>query len=292
MTNDMVSVITVTYNSAKTIKECLDSVLASSLKAEILVVDNNSQDKTREIIKRYGKRVSLTESKKNLGFAKACNLAGLKARGNYLFILNPDAQIIGDSLAKLLKFVQNNPEVGIVAPQLIKGTNQIQPSIRKLPTLMGAVKEYYLRQSGSYEQYVPQSTAPVEVEAVYGAAMLIKKEVFQSLKGFNERYFLYYEDLDLCRRVKKAGFKIIYCPEAKVRHEIGASVKSIFFKHLPFGMRTLANFFVFKGMGSGYYQIRSGNIYHGFVQALIIRLLIYIAVKMRLYRGEAKIHEV
>lgn len=278
-----VSVIIVTFNSEETIKRCLEAVFKNN-PAEVLAVDNNSQDKTREEIKKFGKSVILIESLENLGFAKACNLAASKASENYFFFLNPDTEILNDALDKLLEFAENHSEVGLIAPRLIKKNGEIQPSVKKLPTLLGVICEYYLRQKGSYHEFIPKSENPVEVEAVYGAAMLVKKDIFQKIKGFDEKYFIYYEDLDLCRKIKNIGKKIIYYPDARVMHEVGVSVKGLSYGGLSFGLRTLANFFPFKRMGSGYYQIISGNVYHGFIEALIIRILIYIALKMKLYK--------
>lgn len=281
---EKVSVIIVTFNSRETIKKCLESVFKYAPKAEVLVVDNNSQDKTVEEIKKFGKKVILIESLENLGFAKACNLAASKATGNYLFFLNPDTEILNNALDKLVEFADNHPEAALIAPQLIKKNGEIQPSVKKLPTILGVILEYYFRQTGTYHEFIPNGNEPVEVEAVYGAAMLIKKEIFQKIKGFDERYFIYYEDLDLCKKIKKLGLKVVYYPNARVVHEVGASVKGLSNKKLFLGLRTLANFFPFKRMGSGYYQIISGNVYHGFIEALVIRILIYLALKMKFYK--------
>lgn len=275
-----ISVVVVTFNNESSIKQCLESLRESSSIREVLVVDNNSVDQTINIVKSF-KQVVLIKLKENIGFAKACNLAASKASGDYLFLLNPDTEALDKSLDILLDYLRQHPSVGIVAPQLVMPSGKPQPSVRKLPTLIGLVREYYLQQKSSYSEYVPSGIEPVEVESVYGAAMLIKKNVFQQLGGFNEKYFLYYEDLDFCRRVRSNSLKVVYNPQAKVRHEIGQSSKTLTFKKPFFGLRTIAHFLPIKTMGSSYYQVVSGNLYHGIFKAFIFRLLIYLASKMR-----------
>lgn len=224
MANIKVSVITVTYNNEKNIGKYLNSLFDNLPDStEVIIVDNNSADKTVDKIKTK-EEVKLIKNDHNLGFAKANNQAAGEASGEYLFFLNPDTEVKSGSIEKLLKFLERNKEVGIVAPKLMQPDGKIQPSVRKLPTIWGAVKEYYLGIKNSYEAYIPRGEDPVEVESVVGGAMLIQKDLFLKLGGFSEKYFMYFEDLELCKKVKAFGFKVYYLPEVKIIHQVGASI--------------------------------------------------------------------
>lgn len=277
------SIITVTYNNENTIDDYLESVLKTKEKAyELIIIDNASPDGTVSKIPKHP-QIKLLVNKENLGFSKACNIGAKNARGEYLFFLNPDTKIFKNSIQNLLQYIKENPSVGLVAPKLINRSGHAQPSVKKLPTVLGVFKEYYLNISNSFDEYVPDGSEPVEVECVYGAAFIIRKDIFDKLGGFDEKFFLYYEDLDLCRRLKNLNLKIIYYPKAKIEHEVGTSSKKLSVQTLPFGLRTLAHFFPNKNTGSNYYQIKGANSYHGFVKASVIRTMIFLSVKLGIY---------
>lgn len=222
--NSNISIIIVTYNSELTIKQCLESLLKFSPASQIVIVDNFSKDKTREIIKSFKIGVKLIESGLNLGFAKACNLAEKEATGDYLVFLNPDTVILeAGSLERLVKALEDNQQLGLVGPKLVYEDGSAQKTVRKLPTLAGAFKEYILGKKGEYDFYQPESLDLCKVESIVGACIVVKKQFFESIGGFNEKYFLYFEDLDLCRSIIKSGFKIGYFPGVKVEHMVGAS---------------------------------------------------------------------
>lgn len=279
----IISVVTVSYNSENFIEKYITSVQKNLPEdGEIIIFDNNSTDDTLKKLEKFEKSIVLIKSSQNIGFSKGNNKAAQKATGEYLFFLNPDSVIVDGAIDKLIKYAKAQSDIGILSPQLIENDASIQRSVRKEPTLIGAIKEYWLHQENSFEQYVPSQVNAVEVECVYGGAMLIKKDIFEKLKGFDERYFLYYEDLDLCRRVRKIGLKVVYFPEAKIRHSIGGSVTKI--EKLPWGIRTIAWFFPLKKYGSRYHQFKGSNIYHGFVISFLITLLIYISVKLKIFK--------
>lgn len=218
------SVIIVTFNSAKTIKICLDSIIRFSPNCEIIVVDNHSQDNSNEIIKKFSKSVKLIESGANLGFAKANNLGAKSATGEYLIFLNPDTKILEkDSLNKLKIRLESNHEYGLIGPKLVYPDGSIQPRVRNLPTIFRAFKEYILRKKGDYDFYSPNCKTLCEVEAIIGACIIIKKELFQKVGGFSEKYFMYFEDLELCKEVRSLGLKIGFLPEITVEHAEGKS---------------------------------------------------------------------
>lgn len=276
------SIITVTYNSQNTIKEFISSLLKYKPEnCEIIILDNNSQDNTVNLVEGFPK-VILIKSKENLGFSKGCNLGAKKAKGRLLLFLNPDIIVSDDSINRMIHYTLDHNEVGILVPKLFESDGKVQESVTKLPTLIGAIKEYILGIKYSYKQYAPQTDKPINVEAAYGAVMMLKKEVFEKVHKFDERYFLYYEDLDLCKKVNNLGLNIVYNPETTFIHNVGSSAKQVKVSKLPFGIRTLANFIPLKSTGAVHYQVRSGYIYLGAIKGFLIRLIIYLSIKLRL----------
>lgn len=220
---DLLSVIIVTYNNAADITQCLKSVAQNVLiPHEIIIIDNNSSDDTLKRIKSSEIKVKLLSQTENLGFSKANNIGAESADGKYLLFLNPDTEIIDHSINKITNpFIKN--DIGITAPQLVMLDDKVQLSVRRLPTLINSIREYWLGQKTSYDFYLPKSDQPTEVEAVVGAAILISKKLFLQVQGFDEKFFMYYEDLDLCRKVRKHGYKILYLPNVQIKHKVGSS---------------------------------------------------------------------
>lgn len=277
------SIITTTFNNEDTINNYLSSLLKNiPPQSEVIVVDNKSFDNTLEKLNEF-KKITLIKNNENLGFAKACNIGALNARGEYLFFLNPDIEVVGDSISCLLSFISKDSSIGVLAPKLVLKNGDIQNSVRKLPTLSGAIKEYIFGVKSAYSEYVPESLDPIEIEAAYGAAVLIRKELFNKIKGFDERYFMYYEDLDLCRRIRNLGFKIKYYPKAVFKHEVGGSSKNAERVKIPLISRISSNFIPIRKTGSYYFQVKSASLYHGFIKAFLIHLIIYISLKLKLH---------
>lgn len=227
MAKPLISIITVTYNSGGKITAYLESIKKYvKIPFELIIVDNNSQDNTLEIIKKFPLPIKLLPQSTNSGFSKGNNIGAQEAEGEYLLFLNPDTHLKDQSLEKAIEFLQNTEDAGIVAAQLIEENGHIQPSVRNLPTLWRAITEYYFNQKNSYAEYVPKGDQPVAVETVVGAGMLIKKSLFERIGRWDERFFLYFEDIDLCKRVLEARLKVYYFPEFKVSHAVGDSAKS------------------------------------------------------------------
>ncbi len=251
------SVIVISYNSQDFIEKCIKSVLKNLPEnSEIIVLDNASNDETVDILKKFGKKIKLIIFDKNLGFGMASNLASKKASGAYLFLLNPDTEIIKPIFDELINFYEKTPDAGIVAPQLDMPDGKIQPSVKKLPTIWGAFKEYILGEKYAYSEYAPKSNAPIEVEMVYGAAWLIKKDLFYKLGGFDEKYFLYYEDVDFCKRIRKLGKRVYYYPVASIKHLVGGTKSEIDKYKL---------------------NLESAKKYHGWFKFMLIQLIFRLA---------------
>lgn len=249
------SIIIVTYNSSQHIKDMLLSIeKQTNTSYEIIVVDNNSQDQTIAQIYASRVKVSLLKQKENLGFSKASNLGVKDAKGEYLLFLNPDTRILDHAIDNLFNFLKSMDDVGIVAPQLIEDNGNIQPSVRNLPTLTNAIKEYYLNIKKSYEPFVPVGNSPQEIESVVGAAMMIPKNIYLNSGCFDEKFFMYYEDIDLCKKIKKLGYKIMYLPNITLKHTVGASAKT--------------------NPKSSNYLRQSAKSYHGIVSYLLLQLVL------------------
>lgn len=225
------TVIIVNYNTKRLTAECIKSIReeGSRLKTEIIVVDNASTDGSRNLLRRIQKdaNLRLIENKENLGFARAVNQGIKEASGKFILLLNSDTKVKKFSLGRMVKFAQERHDAGVVGARLLNPDGSIQPSCFRFPTIINAIKEFWLGQRGAFGKYAPKGKRPVEVDVVVGAAFLITPQARKDVGLFDERYFMYFEDIDYCRRVKKAGLKVYYLPEAEVVHYHGMSGKAV-----------------------------------------------------------------
>jgi len=206
------SIIIVNYNTSKLTLAAIASVIKNKPKVsyEIIIIDNASKEKLEKSLK-----YKLIENKKNLGFATAVNQGIKKAKGEYIFLFNSDALVGKGALDKLVEFAENTPDAGAVVPKLINPDGTLQASIFRLPTAWLALSPTKL------EKFTPSRKQ--SVKAAVMAAFLITPKALETIGLLDEKYFLYFEDLDYARKLKKAGLKIYYIPSAKVVHEHGAS---------------------------------------------------------------------
>lgn len=226
------SVIIVSFNTKKLTLDSINSVLneGSSIKREIIVVDNNSHDGSKEALRKVAdtkKGVSLIENKDNVGFAKANNQAIKKAKGEYIFLLNSDTVVKKNSLKALIDFTKSKEDAGVVGARLLNKDGSIQESCVHFPTIKNALKEYFLGEKGLFNKYAPKGKSAQVVDALVGAAFLITPKALSEVGLLDERYFFYFEDIDYCRKVKKKGLKVYYFPKSEIYHYHGASGKKI-----------------------------------------------------------------
>jgi hypothetical protein len=203
------SIIIVTLNNKKILEECIESIKrnTTSTSYEIIVVDNNSNDGTRSAIRSKYPDVILVGNKKNLGFSGANNM-GLKiAKGRYSVLLNDDTYIKEDAFGKLVAFMDNETAIGICGPKLLN----IDGSLQRQGSLLSAYKW--------------RSKSPIEVGFVLGACLFIRMAVISKIGLLDENLFFYNDDLDLCKRARTAGFKVVYYPDAEIYHYGGYSSK-------------------------------------------------------------------
>lgn len=232
-----VSFVLVSWNVCELVRRSLTSILAESagIQAEIILVDNASRDGTGQMVQAEFPSVHLIANPDNRGFTAGNNQALALAEGRYLFLLNPDTELLPGATKALVDFLESNPQVGIAAPQLLNPNGTIQSSRRRFPTFATALLE-----STRLQRWFPHNPwlsryyvldkpddEPQEVDWVVGAAMLARREVYQQVGGLDEGYFMYSEELDWCYRAKLAGWRVVYFPGARVVHHLGKSSEQV-----------------------------------------------------------------
>lgn len=229
------SIIIVTYNSGKYIKGCLSSIfqsLGKKINYEIIVIDNNSLDNTIDILKKISSKLILIKNNQNYGFAKAGNQGLRLAKGEFVLFLNPDTLVQKNAIKNLLAFIRKNPKVGIVGPLLIRPTGKLQKWQMGYEKVFWRVflemilekivftfkPNWFLKIASLIDLNYADHYITREVDWVNGAAMMVRKKTLHEVGDFDERFFLYYEELDLQKRIKQAGWRIYHLPESIVIH--------------------------------------------------------------------------
>jgi GT2 family glycosyltransferase len=220
-----VSIIIVSYNTKELTAAAIKSVQKSKSQYlyEIIVIDNASTDGSVEKLELFGTAIKLIKNKTNFGFSKANNQGISIAKGKYIFLLNSDAELKSKCIDKLINFACEHKDAGAIVPQLLNADGSPQESVFKLPTLKNAILQYWFGQKGLYGQYVPEGQIPQKVESAVMAAFMITPYNLKKSPKLNEKYFMYFEDLDYCRQIQKNGLSIYYIPDAKVIHHVGKS---------------------------------------------------------------------
>lgn len=220
---------------------CLHSVEAalSSIESEIIVVDNNSTDDSCSVVERQFPKVKLIRNRENLGFSKANNIGVAQAQGEYVCILNPDTVVAEDTFSVLLQYAESKNNLGILGCRLIDGTGHFLPeSKRHIPTpwvsfkkIIGFPKAYYFNQL--------KSTETGQVAILVGAFMLLKREVYRNIGGFDEDYFMYGEDVDISYKALQQGYHNYYYGATSIIHFKGESTtyNHIYYTHFYSAMK-------------------------------------------------------
>lgn len=261
------SIIIVSFNTINLLENCIESIVKKTrgVKYEIIVVDNASSDGSVDIIKKLQKKypIRLIKNSKNLGFGRANNKGIKKASGRYVLLLNSDTKINDNLLCELLDWMDKHPEVGVTTSALkdkngrLQGTGGYFPNLFRvfawmfflddiplIDTLIGPFHPYH-----SYSPFYKGSKLlkkEQEKDWVTGAFFLARNKVFDQVGNFDKDYFMYTEEVDLCYRIKKAGWQIWYLPRWSISHLFGASsiyefpilseykgIKTFFDKHMP-----------------------------------------------------------
>jgi N-acetylglucosaminyl-diphospho-decaprenol L-rhamnosyltransferase len=227
------SIIIVNWNSAAFVRECLASIYrhSSHCHCEIIVVDNASFDGCGQLLKAEFPQVTFIQSDHNLGFAGANNLAFERSHGRNILFLNPDTTLKVGALDALIEALASLPKAGMVGARLLNADLTLQTtSVTALPSIVNqAFSTTLLRNTfprwriWGMQPLYDGGDAPCTVEAISGACMLAKRDVISAVGAFTTDYFMYAEDMDLCAKVNKAGWKIYYVPRAEIIHYGGGS---------------------------------------------------------------------
>lgn len=229
-----VSVIIVSYNTCEMTLTCIDSVFRETQQhsLETIVVDNASNDDSAQAIGKKFPLVRLIASKENLGFAAGNNLAARGAQGKYLLLLNPDTVVLNGAIDRLVDFAERHPEGGIFGGRTLFGDGSLNPtSCWRVPSawgltcralgISGLARNSPLFNYDSYGGWARDTMQPVGI--VSGCFLLIRRDLWNALGGFDESFFMYGEDWDLCLRARKLGTECLLCPAAEIIHYGGAS---------------------------------------------------------------------
>lgn len=231
------SVIIVSFNTRDILRACLDSLYTAIGRRaiEVIVIDNASRDASSDMVAREFPQAQLLRSTTNLGFAAANNLGFKLAQGRYVILLNPDAQVEADAFANAILRMDASPEVGMAGGRLVDGNGRDQPSARRFPSLLNevlvisglAARFPRSRLFGRFDRTWADPAQPADVDWVPGAFAIMRHDALRAVGHFDERFFLYYEEVDLCRRFKAAGWQIWYWPDIVIRHLGGESSKTV-----------------------------------------------------------------
>ncbi len=232
MTEPAVSVVIVTHNSQRTIERSLESLKRAHDRgvARTIVVDNASSDDTVAILGRNQGWVTIVKSEDNIGFGRGCNLGAHQARLPFLLFLNPDALMEPDVIATLAGFLDSHERAGIVGPAIREADGALQhaggiPSPGRI--IRGSLG---MRVHAGVREITP-GAAPFQTSWVCGAALMVRRDLFDQLGGFDPRFFLYFEETDLCRRLVQAGSEIWAVGEAVAHHAAGESSRDLSDRH-------------------------------------------------------------
>lgn len=224
----MLSIIITHHRTPVLLKLCLKSIKENigSLEHEIIVVDSQSELSTKDLIQEKFPLVKFISFTKNVGYAKIVNSGIKSSRGEYILILNADIIVTKDSISEMLEFIQKNNQVGIVGPQLLTFANKSQHSCFRFPsigaivarrTFLGKlnwgknkISEFLIKEADSFKEKT--------VDWMQGSSMLVRKQALEKVGLMDERFFMYLEDTDWCRRFWKNGYEVVYLPKAKMFH--------------------------------------------------------------------------
>lgn len=223
-----VSIVVVTYNRLDLVEKCLAAIAGAITKDnEVIVVDNNSTDDVVSFVKKKYPKFNIISNNKNLGFGGGNNLGMKVAKGDYLLLVNTDAFIDENTIPELVFFLEKNSKVGVVAPRLLNADRSIQPSggfaprllqiflimtfIDNLPIVRKFVPSLHIRD----KQFFGREQS---VDWLMGACLLVRREVFEKTLGFDEKIFMYGEEVEWCYRIRKAGYEIRLDPKVSVIH--------------------------------------------------------------------------
>jgi GT2 family glycosyltransferase len=215
--------VIVNYNSQDTLKKCIDSLLAEDIQKinKIIVVDNDSKDNSEKFLLDYD-GVNLISLEENVGFARGCNIGATYSESEYIFFLNPDTVIQNSNLEKMLLAFKENNRLGIVGPKIYNSDGSFTKTCRNFPNLKNfLVHQFSLDKLFKNHVWIidqDSSSSSSIVPTIIGAAFMVRKDIFDKLKGFDEDYFVYFEEVDFCYRANVIGYNSLFLSTSKLIH--------------------------------------------------------------------------
>lgn len=264
------SIVTVNYKTKELTLKLLESIFVKNSgfdksRMEMIVLDNGSDDRIEADIREKFPEAKFIGLNENTGFAKGYNKGMGYTKGEYLLLLNSDIEVKGKSIRKILDFAKKKNGNAVVAGKLILPDASLQKSCYKLPTISGAVREYFFGKSGEYDLFAPRGNLSSKVEGAVMACFLIPRRVQNKVGYLSEESFLYFEDIEYCRRLKDAKIDLYYYPDAVFFHHHGASSEII-------------------GKEKAYDYLKKGaKTYHGNLNYAILWLILRIGQKFRTF---------
>jgi len=227
------SIVILNWKVKDLLRKCLASVYehTSGIDFEVFVVDNDSRDGSVEMVLQEFSQVTLMANNTNVGFAAGNNQAIEQASGDFVILLNPDTELTSNAFAKIIEVMQMHPEVGVCGPKLLNPDGTLQNSVRHYPSFCSQALvmlklhnflpwlppvRHYFATDFDYER-------EQEVDQVMGAAFMIRRDVLEDIGGLDQDYFIWFEEVDYCRRAANAGYKVLYTPQAEIIHHGGES---------------------------------------------------------------------
>lgn len=227
------TIVIVSWNVKDLLKKCLESIFENraNLALAVIVVDNGSKDQTAEMVKADFPQVKLIANQSNLGFARANNQGIRESQSEYILALNPDTEIVGSALPTALAFIKNNEQIGLVGAKHLNPDKTLQLSVRRFPNFLVLFLIFskiakifpHLKALNEYlaKDFDYQKSQPCDQTA--GSFLLLRKKMLDQIGLFDERFFTWFEEVDLCRRAKTAGWQVWYLAEAEIIHRGGQS---------------------------------------------------------------------
>ncbi|MEP5936791.1 MAG: glycosyltransferase family 2 protein [Erythrobacter sp.] len=216
------SILTVGFNSASHLEKCLASLDTDLARPNVeMLFINNGKDRSEDLVERMAQQVRIVPSQGNIGFGRACNLLASHAKGHLFLLLNPDTEVRPDAIEALVQAAIKRPDFAILGAMTLtkRDGSQHFPQL-KLPGLGSLARGLIGRTAFAFPP--AQSGSLIPVDCISGGCMMVRREDWHQLGGFDEAFFLYAEDLDLCRRATDAGMRLAINPEAQVYHDIGS----------------------------------------------------------------------
>jgi len=238
------SIIIVNWQTKDLLKKCLESIFyyGKNIDYEIIVIDNASTDGSQGTIKQFSnlaiKPFKFILNNQNLGFAKAVNQGIRISEGNFILLLNPDTEIKENTLNKMIEFMETHRKAGIAGGKILNPDGTVQLSVRKFPELISQIivllkLHHFLKDFSPVKKYFVLDfdySKTQEVDQLMGSFFMIRKKLLDEIGLFDERLFIWFEEVDFCKRAKNKDWQIFYYPEAEIIHQKAASFSQV----LPF----------------------------------------------------------